>query len=60
MNNERETFGTVEVRMVKEERARFFSIETMKTEDVVIFSMYIGRITSKVRITKIPPVVDAA
>lgn len=37
---------------------KFHFPEILKTEEVILISMYIGRRSSRVRITKIPPEVD--
>lgn len=51
----RKTFRTVEVRMTNEIKARLYWAKTLKTEEVILFTMYMRRRTSKVRILKVLP-----
>lgn len=60
MTPEGEILWCVEIRSVSEEKYQAHSIETLKTEKVIPFPMYMLLRTSKVQITKILSAVHAA
>lgn len=53
-------YATIEVHFSASEKAREFSDKTLKTEKVVLLSSYMGRRTSCVSISEVPPHVDVA